>query len=89
MAAAPGSTNRADGKRWRMAIDKALEKKGTDQWAALVEVAETLIDKAKQGDMSAIKELGDRIDGKSIQPMDIKGELNSNVTYKVTGLGKD
>jgi hypothetical protein len=28
-----------------------------------------LIDKAAEGDMSALKELGDRLDGKSVQPI--------------------
>lgn len=86
--AQPGNNNAEKGKRWRTAIDAALAKNGRDKAEALAEVAEKLIDKAKEGDMSAIKELGDRIDGKSVQPMDIKGELHSKVSYTVKGLGK-
>lgn len=40
-------------------------------------INEALINKAKEGDMQAIKELHDRVWGKSVQPIegDIKGEL--------------
>lgn len=84
----PGNSNAEKGKRWRMAIDAALSKHGKDKAEALAEVAEKLIGKALEGDMSAIKELGDRIDGKSVQPMDIKGDLKTNVIYNVTGLNR-
>lgn len=88
MGAPLGNKNGENGKRWRMAIDTALGKDGKDKAQALAELAEQLVIKAKTGDMSALKEIGDRIDGKSVQPMDIKGELSATVNYKVTGLGK-
>lgn len=69
MAAPVGNKNGENGKRWRMAIDAALEERGADKWAALKQIANALLDKAQEGDMTAIKELGDRIDGKSAQPV--------------------
>lgn len=90
MAGAPiGNTNKADNKRWRMAIDKALEKRGKDQWEALTAVADKLIDKALEGDLSAIKEFGDRIDGKASQQInlaDADGE-KLQVSLTINGLG--
>ncbi len=74
MAGAPqGNTNAAKGKRWSNAIDTALAKRSkSDAQAALVELAEKLILAAEDGDAWALKELGDRIDGKAAQSMDIK-----------------
>ncbi len=59
----PGNTNSEKGRKWRDAINKALaQDKG-----ALERVAKKLIAKAEEGDVSAIKEFGDRIDGKVVQ----------------------
>ena len=40
-------------------------------------IAEALVTKAEEGDMAAIKELGDRIDGRAVQAIDaeVKGSL--------------
>jgi hypothetical protein len=70
MAAAKGNQYAARGRVWRDAIDRAMEIRGAgDRVAALNELAAKLIDKAAEGDMSALKELGDRLDGKSVQPV--------------------
>jgi len=44
-------------------------------------IAEALIEKAASGDVSAIKELGDRVDGKSTQQIDQTTEHSGEVTY--------
>jgi len=67
MAAAPGSTNRADGKRFQLAVQAALKRKGKDQWETLTDIAEKLVDEALDGNMPAIKEIADRIEGKAAQ----------------------
>lgn len=68
MPAPIGSTNRHDGRIWRSAINQALEKRGAgDRMAALREIADKLIEQAQAGDMAALKELGDRVDGKPAQ----------------------
>jgi hypothetical protein len=69
MAAPMGNSNAARGTLWRDAIRKALAKdKG-----ALEKVAESLIAAAQDGDMQAIKKLGDRLDGKAVAT--VQGEL--------------
>lgn len=55
-----GSTNCADGKKFKGAIRKALAKDRT----ALDRVAKKLIREAEKGSIHHIKELGDRVDGK-------------------------
>ena len=48
-------------------------------------MANKLYQKAEEGDMSAIKELGDRLDGKALQ--EIGGDSDSPITIKVvTGI---
>lgn len=48
----------------RIAINEAGNQPGTTK---LREVADALVTKAVEGDMQAIKELADRIDGKAVQ----------------------
>ena len=51
----------------------------------LHEIAHALYAKAAEGDMSAIKELGDRLDGRAVQ--ELKGDSESPVIIKVnTGI---
>lgn len=70
MGAPVGNKFAARGRVWRDAIDRAMEIRGAgDRMAALNELAAKLIEKAAEGDMSALKELGDRLDGKSVQPV--------------------
>lgn len=71
MAAPLGNQNAAKAKVWTAAIQRALEARGTrlEQKNALDELAGTLLDKAAEGDMSALKELGDRLDGKPAQAL--------------------
>lgn len=71
MGAPVGNTNRADNKRWRMALDAALEKRGKDKAEALADLAAKLLDKASEGDISALKEIGDRFDGKPTQQVNL------------------
>jgi hypothetical protein len=53
----------------------------------LRQVTEALVAKAEGGDVSAIKEIFDRIDGKVVQENKITGDSNEPVTIKiVTGI---
>ena len=68
MAAAIGNNYAAKEKRWAKAIDKALEKRcKSDGQKALVELAEVMLQAAENGEAWALKELGDRMDGKAAQ----------------------
>lgn len=62
--------DRGTERRFKAALNQAIEKnKGR-----LDLVAEALLDKAASGDVPAIKELADRLDGKVTQPIDGDGE---------------
>ncbi len=68
MAAAPGNQYAAKAKVWSMAISRALEARSrVKQREALDDLAEKLLAKCEEGDMAALKELGDRLDGKPAQ----------------------
>ena len=65
MAAAKGNTYASKENRiWANAIRHAVTQRKGDKLRAL---AEKLIDRAGEGDISALKELGDRLDGKPAQ----------------------
>lgn len=64
----PTGKNGHEKKPWSDAIRRALAKRElTGSGADLNALAEKLIDKAAEGDMTALKELADRLDGKSVQ----------------------
>ena len=65
-----GNNNAAKGKRLSAVLQKRLAER--DEEESLMNV---LIDKALDGDMPAIKEVFDRIDGKPKQSVDIDGQL--------------
>ena len=70
-----GNKNAAGGVQWRNAIKTALAKRSkskSDAQKALVELAEKMLVAADNGESWAIKELGDRIDGKAPQSIDLK-----------------
>jgi hypothetical protein len=68
MAAAPGNQYAAKAKQWQMALERALDKRGAgDRRAALDDLAERLLQQAEAGEGWALKELGDRLDGKPAQ----------------------
>lgn len=69
MAGAPlGNQNAAKAKIWHGAIMRALRNRSkTDALEALDELAEKLLEKVAEGDLPALKEFGDRLDGKPAQ----------------------
>lgn len=74
MAAPAGNQYAAKDKVWSRAIRRALEKRSkSDQLEALDDLAEKLLAACDVGDLQALKELGDRLDGKSKQQTEISG----------------
>jgi hypothetical protein len=67
MGAPVGNKNAAKAKVWTAAIERALERRVTDRRAALDELADKLLDMCAEGDLAALKELGDRLEGKPTQ----------------------
>ena len=84
MAGAPlGNDNAKRTKPWRDAIDRALAQ---DDGKRLRSIAETLLTKAADGDMSAIRELGDRLDGKAMQAIEHSGDMIVTLSQTDVGL---
>jgi len=61
----PGNSNAAKGRRLSSRLAKRLEER-----QKIDDLADVLIAKALDGDMQAIKEIFDRVDGKAIQQID-------------------
>jgi hypothetical protein len=73
MAGAPdGNTNSSKNNRlWAETIRRAVVQSDAER---LRRIAEALLTKAEEGDLGAIKELGDRLDGKSAQAVMLSGD---------------
>lgn len=73
MAGAPeGNTNSSKNNRlWGNTIRRALAQSNPDR---LRNIAEALLKKAEEGDLGAIKEIGDRLDGKAAQSLTVSGD---------------
>jgi len=68
LAGAPiGSNNATKNKPWADAIKRAIARRAEGEFAGINKLADKLLDKAEEGDMAALKELGDRLDGKPAQ----------------------
>lgn len=68
MAAPIGNKNASKNKPWADSIRKRLtQRKDLDN------LADVMIDAALQGDMQAMKEIGDRMDGKPKQQTEVTG----------------
>jgi hypothetical protein len=76
MGAPLGNRNAAKAKVWHAAIMRALERrKPADQRIqAIDELADKLLDLVAKGDLGALKEFGDRLDGKPPQAIVGGGE---------------
>ena len=86
MAAPIGNTNATKSRPWRAAIDRAIAQSDPDRLRSL---AEKLIKKAEEGDLSAIKELGDRLDGKPSQQIDLGNAGGVPFIVKIDASEKD
>jgi hypothetical protein len=66
-----GNNNAGKPRIWRAAIERALAKRSrSDAVVALDELAEKLLTLADQGDLGALKELGDRLEGRAVQAVE-------------------
>ncbi len=87
MAGAPlGNQNGAKGKLWAAAIQRALDIRTSrlDRKQAVDDLAEKLLAKCDEGDMAALKELGDRLDGRPAQALQLTGDKEAPVCINVT-----
>jgi len=84
MGAPAGNNNYLKGRRWKDAINRALEKRSAALGVeALDELAEKLLAMAEAQDIQALKELGDRLDGKPSQAIDLGSDPDRPVVQKV------
>lgn len=69
MAAPLGNRNAAKAKVWTAAIERALDRRkpADERIAAIDELADKLLDKCAAGDLAALQELGNRLEGKPAQ----------------------
>jgi len=64
----PGNNNGGKNKVWLQAIERAARPKD------LQEIAEAVVAAAKAGEPWAVQEIGNRLDGKPMQPVEHKHE---------------
>lgn len=76
MGAPVGNRNAAKAKVWHAAIMRALERRkpADERMQAIDELADKLLDLVAQGDLAALKEFGDRLDGKPAQAVTVAGD---------------
>jgi hypothetical protein len=78
MAGAPlGNKNAAKPRIWHQAIMRALEtreKSRIDGKKEIDALADRLLDLVAAGDLAALKEFGDRLDGKPAQSVTVGGD---------------
>lgn len=72
MAAPEGNNNATKNQYWSDALRKHVTQNPKD----LAQAAQALFDKAKEGDVMAMKEIGDRLEGKPKQQVEMSGDLN-------------
>ena len=72
--APPGNQNAAKGRIWGDAVRRAVARRANgDLHHGLDELADKLLDAVANGDLQALKEFGDRIEGKSAQTLAVGG----------------
>lgn len=84
MAGAPINNDNAHrGHEFKQAIKRALTRLSAEQGddrpsfrAGLDRVAQKYIQSANAGELAAIRDMADRLDGKPAQSIDVSGELN-------------
>lgn len=86
MGAPFGNQNGRKGFRWRHAIESAIDQWAKDKGlngsdAALESLARCLLKAVAAGDISAVRELGDRLDGKPKQTVEHEGSVGISI-YK-------
>jgi hypothetical protein len=93
MAYAKGENGNKGGRpkysgEWGDALRKALHEEDPKTRKIKMHLAaRKLVDKALDGDVSALKEIGDRIDGKATQPL--SGDLSAAVYHIITGVPRE
>lgn len=86
IGAPTGNQNAKKGKAWSEAIKRAIRGKYGKEWEeSLQELAGKLVNAADSGDLTALKEIGDRLDGKPKQTIggDEDAPLEMRIGWKL------
>lgn len=78
MAAPSGNSNAKKGKEWFDALRKECVQR-----KALGDIAKVVVDKALAGEVWAIQEIGNRMDGKPAQSVALSGDQDNPVSVTV------
>ena len=99
MGAPVGNRNAVKGRRWQEALDKALKRfadkdAGIKAGQALDRIAKVVVQQALDGDRNAIQEIGNRLDGKPHQSMevavdDVRPKTKEEIVATAQALGMD
>lgn len=86
MAAPKGNRNAAKAKVWAAAIERALERRQPldVRIKAIDELADKLLALGYEGDLSALQEIGNRLDGKPAQALELSGHLEHREAKELT-----
>ena len=81
-----GNQNAKKARIWSDAIHWALAQKDEKGSKRIRKAALALVSEAESGNVPALKELGDRLEGKAIQA--IEAEVSGNITVEVVKFSK-
>ena len=82
MAAAIGNNYSSKNNRlWANTLRRAVEQGDGEK---IRRIADKLVDLAESGDIQAIKEIGDRLDGKAAQSMQIDADVRTTLVQATT-----
>lgn len=89
----PGQSGNPDGGRkqklWRDALMRAIKRREESDPQALEKLADRLLKKIEADDVVAMKEVGDRLDGKPAQAIIGGDEDDAPVKMIITGVPRD
>ena len=90
MAAPKNAVGPKSDKLWRdaimVAVKREIEAAGGKKTKKLYALADALADKGLKGDVTALKEIGDRLDGKAVQGVELGGPGGGPVETKDVSL---
>lgn len=82
MAAPIGNKFGTKARIWTQAIERALSKRSkADQMEAIDALAEKLLSLCDAGDLQALKEFGDRVEGKPVATVDARADVKMEISW--------